>query len=278
MAGSVILRRRQPHKSTQPNSASARDHILRLADQRDATKGRTSPAAMTNDSDPGASWISFSRAASIELWLPDPAGGHRHDEARRLAKQSGGKMPAGQARDRPGPGRGVNVGHPGRVRLVAGEEVHRLVLCAPFTGNGTVVPSQAAIRALTKIPGARLVLYPDAGHAFLFQEGATFAFQIESFLAGGPRPLSVSSMRQQFLAGEASVSAAGKPWDSRLKALHSDATSAQVTRVDQPFASTLTKFDNQQPRRKPPRLLKQQPPHCERPSGFRPCTERIPVR
>lgn len=85
-------------------------------------------------------------------------------------------------------------------------------------------------------------------------------------------------MRQQFLAGEASVSAAGKPWDSRLKALHSDATSAQVTRVDQPFASTFTKFDNQQPRRKPPRLLKQQPPHCERPSGFRPCTERIPVR
>jgi len=186
MAGSVILRRRQPHKSTQPNSASARDHILRLAGQRDATKGRTSPAAMTNDSDPGASWISFSRAASIELWLPDPAGGHRHDEARRLAKQSGGKMPAGQARDRPGPGRGVNVGHPGRVRLVAGEEVHRLVLCAPFTGNGTVVPSQAAIRALTKIPGARLVLYPMPGMRSCFRKGRPSHSRSSRFLPGGP--------------------------------------------------------------------------------------------
>ena len=36
------------------------------------------------------------------------------------------------------------------------------------------------------IPGARLVLYPDAGHAFLFQDGTPFAALIESFLTGHP--------------------------------------------------------------------------------------------
>ena len=34
------------------------------------------------------------------------------------------------------------------------------------------------------IPGARLVLYPDAGHGFLFQEGTPFASRVESFLTG----------------------------------------------------------------------------------------------
>jgi len=186
MAGSVILRRRQPHKSTQPNSASARDHILRLAGQRDATKGRTSPAAMTNDSDPGASWISFSRAASIELWLPDPAGGHRHDEARRLAKQSGGKMPAGQARDRPGPGRGVNVGHPGRVRLVAGEEVHRLVLCAPFTQTARWCPRrQQSVRSPRSL-GQGWCSTPMPGMRSCFRKGRPSHSRSSRFLPGGP--------------------------------------------------------------------------------------------
>ena len=32
------------------------------------------------------------------------------------------------------------------------------------------------------IPGAKLTLYPDAGHAFLFQDQAAFAPLIESFL------------------------------------------------------------------------------------------------
>ena len=38
------------------------------------------------------------------------------------------------------------------------------------------------------IPGARLMLYPDAGHGFLFQEGTPFAAVIESFLTGHPSP------------------------------------------------------------------------------------------
>jgi pimeloyl-ACP methyl ester carboxylesterase len=38
------------------------------------------------------------------------------------------------------------------------------------------------------IPGARLVLYPDAGHGFLFQDRTPFASLIESFLTGHPSP------------------------------------------------------------------------------------------
>lgn len=38
------------------------------------------------------------------------------------------------------------------------------------------------------IPRARLVLYPDAGHAFLFQAGTPFTSLIESFLTGHPSP------------------------------------------------------------------------------------------
>jgi pimeloyl-ACP methyl ester carboxylesterase len=42
-------------------------------------------------------------------------------------------------------------------------------------------------RALARtIHGARLVLYPDAGHAFLFQDWARFAALADSFLAGQP--------------------------------------------------------------------------------------------
>ncbi len=32
------------------------------------------------------------------------------------------------------------------------------------------------------IPGAQLVIYPDAGHAFLFQDSSTFVPRIEQFL------------------------------------------------------------------------------------------------
>ncbi len=42
-------------------------------------------------------------------------------------------------------------------------------------------------RILTRIiPSARLVLYPDAGHAFLFQDWTRFASLVESFLTGHP--------------------------------------------------------------------------------------------
>jgi pimeloyl-ACP methyl ester carboxylesterase len=55
--------------------------------------------------------------------------------------------------------------------------------------DGTVdridaIPNDHALAQL--IPGSRLVFYPDAGHAFLFQEERPFTALIESFLSGAP--------------------------------------------------------------------------------------------
>ena len=81
------------------------------------------------------------------------------------------------------------------------------------------------------------MLYPDAGHAFLFQEGAPFTFLIGTFLTAPPKPLSLPRMRAQFLAAQAPLSLAGKTWNPELKALKPDATPAQVALIDQPFAA-----------------------------------------
>jgi pimeloyl-ACP methyl ester carboxylesterase len=100
--------------------------------------------------------------------------------------------------------------------------------------------------ALAKlIPGARLVLYPDAGHAFLFQEGTPFIFLIHSFLTGPPAPLSLASMRTQFVADQAPLGPAGQTWGARLKALPAQRTPAQIAVIDQPYAATLATFDGQ---------------------------------
>ena len=118
------------------------------------------------------------------------------------------------------------------------------------------VSNSRAIAGL--IPGAKLVIYPDAGHGFLFQEGTPFASTVESFLSGAARPASPATIRAEFLAGEAAVTSAGTTWLSRLKglsaqpassgigpALSPGPTAAQVDGIDQPFASALAALDSQ---------------------------------
>ena len=117
------------------------------------------------------------------------------------------------------------------------------------------VANASAIARL--IPGSQLRLYPDAGHAFLFQEGTPFAVTVESFLAGSPKPLTTEAIRAEYVAGEAAVTAAGETWVARLKGLSPQSassgidlparptTSAEVGPIDQPFASALTDLDYQ---------------------------------
>ena len=108
------------------------------------------------------------------------------------------------------------------------------------------------------IPQAKLLFYPDAGHGFLFQEGTPFAVTVESFLSGAARPASTATIRAEFLAGEAAVTAAGTTWESQLKGLSPQAgssgiggvmpaspTAAQVDGIDQPFASAFADLDYQ---------------------------------
>jgi pimeloyl-ACP methyl ester carboxylesterase len=119
----------------------------------------------------------------------------------------------------------------------------------------TVSNSRAIARL---IPGARLLTYPDAGHGFLFQEGAPFAVTVESFLSGAARPASPATIRAEFLAGEAAVTAAGRTWESRLKGLpaqsassgvgtvlSSSPTALEVDGIDQPFASAFAALDSE---------------------------------
>jgi pimeloyl-ACP methyl ester carboxylesterase len=118
------------------------------------------------------------------------------------------------------------------------------------------VSNSRAIAAL--IPGAKLVIYPDAGHGFLFQEGTPFAVTVGSFLAGTARPAGPGAIGAEFLAGEAAVTAAGKTWLSQLKGLSSQPassgvghvlspspTAAEVDGIDQPFASAFAALDYQ---------------------------------
>jgi pimeloyl-ACP methyl ester carboxylesterase len=108
------------------------------------------------------------------------------------------------------------------------------------------------------IPGARLVIYPDAGHGFLFQEGTPFAVTVESFLSGAARPASTATIRAEFLAGEAALTAAGQTWVSQLKGLSAQPassgvghvqspspTATEVGGIDQPFASAFAGLDDQ---------------------------------
>jgi pimeloyl-ACP methyl ester carboxylesterase len=99
-------------------------------------------------------------------------------------------------------------------------------------------------RRLAKlIPKSRLVLYADAGHAFLFQDATPVAFAIDSFLTEPPQAVSTTVMHTSFLASQTRVHSAAKTWDSKLQALHSVATSAQVATITEPYATALTQLE-----------------------------------
>jgi len=132
-----------------------------------------------------------------------------------LARQASGEVPATQASDFPAnqagafsafkaaiaeypPVPAVSPGTKGVQELAlsdwwagndaAGHEIARIsvpTLIADGTDDQKVPLANDQILARL-IPGARLVLYPDAGHAFLFQDWTPFASLVESFLAGRP--------------------------------------------------------------------------------------------
>jgi pimeloyl-ACP methyl ester carboxylesterase len=126
-------------------------------------------------------------------------------------------------------------------------------------GTEDQLDTESNSRAIARlIPGAKLVLYPDAGHGFLFQEGTPFVVTVQSFLSGPARPLSTGAIRAEYLAGETGITAAGRTWVARLKGLSPQSASsgvggvmsaspspAEVAGIDEPFAAALTDFDYQ---------------------------------
>jgi pimeloyl-ACP methyl ester carboxylesterase len=100
--------------------------------------------------------------------------------------------------------------------------------------------------ALAKlIPRATLQLYPDAGHAFLFQEGTPFAFLVESFLSGPPAPAPAATISSVFQTGETNVAAATRTSKAAFSALPSNPTSAQLAAIEAAYAGAITTFDDQ---------------------------------
>jgi len=47
---------------------------------------------------------------------------------------------------------------------------------------GSTPPTSTSTGPAASVPGAKLLLYPGAGHAFLFQDAASFVPTVERFL------------------------------------------------------------------------------------------------
>jgi pimeloyl-ACP methyl ester carboxylesterase len=96
-----------------------------------------------------------------------------------------------------------------------------------------------------EIPGSHLVFYPDAGHAFVFQEGESFIYQIRTFLSGLPTPLEASQFRQQYVADYKVSNAAGTRWVAGLKKLTAKSSAEELARLDLSLADAEGRFDDE---------------------------------
>ena len=96
-----------------------------------------------------------------------------------------------------------------------------------------------------EIPGSRLVLYPDAGHAFLFQEGESFTFLVRTFLSGVPTSIDLSQIRQRYLVDYKTSTAAGTKWVAGLKKLTSTSNAQDLARLDLSLADAEGAFDDE---------------------------------
>jgi pimeloyl-ACP methyl ester carboxylesterase len=97
----------------------------------------------------------------------------------------------------------------------------------------------------SQIPGSQLVMYPDAGHAFLFQIGETFIFKVRVFLSGMPMPVTLSQLRQGYLANYKLSNAAGTAWVAGLKKLTSKSSAQDLARLDLRLADAEGTFDDE---------------------------------
>jgi pimeloyl-ACP methyl ester carboxylesterase len=85
---------------------------------------------------------------------------------------------------------GFRAGLAGRGSDAAGRQTARIAVPTLVAdGASDQLDTVANDRTLVRtIRGATLVLYPDAGHAFLFQDWTRFAALANSFLAGHQSP------------------------------------------------------------------------------------------
>jgi pimeloyl-ACP methyl ester carboxylesterase len=114
-------------------------------------------------------------------------------------------------------------------------------------GSADELDNVSNSEALAKlIPNSSLQLYPDAGHAFLFQEGTSFTYTIQAFLGGPPAPATTATISSAFLAGQNAVTAAGTTLAANLKSVAaSSSTALRTAQADQVYASVVSGFGDQ---------------------------------
>jgi pimeloyl-ACP methyl ester carboxylesterase len=75
-------------------------------------------------------------------------------------------------------------GQPYHARLERLSAIHQPVFVANGDSDPMILPRYSHLLA-GLIPGARIKIYPDSAHGFLFQHHAEFAGDVDAFLAGG---------------------------------------------------------------------------------------------
>jgi len=96
-----------------------------------------------------------------------------------------------------------------------------------------------------QIAHSHLLLYPDAGHAFLFQEGDLFAFKVRTFLTSQPKALDKSQIRRGFLDGYKALTAAGNKWVAGLKKLNTSSSARDLAQLDLRQSDAEAAFDDE---------------------------------
>jgi pimeloyl-ACP methyl ester carboxylesterase len=138
-------------------------------------------------------------------------------------------------------------------RDAAGRETARIMtptLIADGAEDRLDAPFNAHVLA-GLIHHSTLLLYPDAGHAFLFQEGVPFLARVETFLSGPPRAEPLALLRAGFRVDQARELAAGLRWVHGLEVLAKDArhvsgqvSQARAAALDAPYVGTLATIDD----------------------------------
>jgi pimeloyl-ACP methyl ester carboxylesterase len=114
-------------------------------------------------------------------------------------------------------------------------------------GNADELDNVSNSQALAKlIPNSSLQLYPDAGHAFLFQVGTPFTFAVQTFLSGPPVPAATATITSVVLAGDTALTMASTTLAASLKSVAaSSPTVVKVAQADQVYATAISGFDDQ---------------------------------
>jgi pimeloyl-ACP methyl ester carboxylesterase len=113
-------------------------------------------------------------------------------------------------------------------------------------GDADELDNVSNSRALAKlIPNSSLQLYPDAGHAFLFQEGTPFTFAVQTFLSGPPAPATTATMRTVSLAGDAALTKGSASLAANLSMVASSPTAVRTAQADQAYATVVSAVDDQ---------------------------------